>query len=78
MTTLICSYCLCLALALQNGGNCHSCKTGTKQELVAATLKLSDPEEFMASNCYPPGSKPAIDMLGFQGSIVSKGGKKKE
>lgn len=66
---MLCQWCLCLALAMQSGGNCHKCTEGTQEQLVIQVRNLREPSEFLAASCYPKGDKPEADFS-KQGPIV--------
>lgn len=70
MTNLICQFCFCLAIAMQNGGNCHKCQTGSQEDLIKAVKQVTDSAEFMALQCYEKGKNPPVDFLTKQGAII--------
>lgn len=70
MTEILCSWCLCLAIAMQTGGKCHKCNNGTQKEFLKVAQELREPEEFIAASCYEKGKKPEIDFMSKQGPII--------
>lgn len=73
MIEVVCSFCLCLQIAMQNNaGQCHKCVTDVSvDEAIKVVRSLNEPEEFMALNCRSKHIEAKIDF-NKQGPVFNK------